>query len=95
LHRWRRGIRIQLGYGIHRYATDRIWKVPHFEKMLYDQAQLAIASTECFRVSGQEKYRRMTKELFEYACRNRVCQLPTNSLQEMLAQLRLLPPPEE
>ncbi|HJN10529.1 MAG TPA: thioredoxin domain-containing protein [Pirellulaceae bacterium] len=64
------GIYDQVGYGIHRYATDRIWKVPHFEKMLYDQAQLAMASAECFRASGQEKYRRMTDELFEYVLRD-------------------------
>ncbi|MDP6556033.1 MAG: thioredoxin domain-containing protein [Pirellulaceae bacterium] len=64
------GIYDQVGYGIHRYATDRIWKVPHFEKMLYDQALLAMASAECFRASGQEKYRRMTDELFEYVLRD-------------------------
>ncbi len=64
------GIYDQVGFGIHRYATDRIWKVPHFEKMLYDQAQLAMASAECYRASGQEKYRRMTDELFEYVLRD-------------------------
>lgn len=64
------GIYDQVGYGIHRYATDGIWKVPHFEKMLYDQAQLAMASAECYRASGQERYRRMTDELFEYVLRD-------------------------
>ncbi len=64
------GIYDQVGYGIHRYATDGIWKVPHFEKMLYDQAQLAMASAEYYRASGQEKYRRMTDELFEYVLRD-------------------------
>ena len=64
------GIYDQVGFGIHRYATDKIWKVPHFEKMLYDQAQLAMASAECFRAGGEEKYRRMTDELFEYVLRD-------------------------
>ncbi len=64
------GIYDQIGYGIHRYATDRIWKVPHFEKMLYDQAQLAMASAECYRATGQAKYRRLTEELFEYVLRD-------------------------
>jgi uncharacterized protein len=64
------GIFDQIGYGIHRYATDNIWQVPHFEKMLYDQAQLAMASAECFHASKQQKYRRMTDELFEYVLRD-------------------------
>ncbi len=60
------GVYDQLGYGIHRYAVDRMWKVPHFEKMLYDQAQLAMAAAECYRATGETKYRRMTEELFAY-----------------------------
>jgi uncharacterized protein YyaL (SSP411 family) len=64
------GIYDQLGYGIHRYATDRIWKVPHFEKMLYDQAQLAMVCAECFRSTGETKHRRMTEELFDYVLRD-------------------------
>ncbi|MEE8451021.1 MAG: thioredoxin domain-containing protein [Thermoguttaceae bacterium] len=64
------GIYDQLGFGIHRYATDRVWRVPHFEKMLYDQAQLALVSAECFAATGQPKYRRMTEELFGYVLRD-------------------------
>ncbi|NQU14767.1 MAG: thioredoxin domain-containing protein, partial [Desulfobacteraceae bacterium] len=43
------GVYDQIGYGFHRYSTDRKWLVPHFEKMLYDQALLAIAYTEAFQ----------------------------------------------
>ena len=39
----------QIGFGIHRYSTDQEWLVPHFEKMLYDQALFATASLELFR----------------------------------------------
>ncbi len=64
------GIFDQLGYGIHRYATDRVWKVPHFEKMLYDQAQLAMVSAECYRASGEARYRQITEAIIEYVLRD-------------------------
>jgi uncharacterized protein YyaL (SSP411 family) len=64
------GIFDQLGYGIHRYATDRVWKVPHFEKMLYDQAQLAMVSAACYRVSGETRYRQMAEAVCEYVLRD-------------------------
>jgi uncharacterized protein YyaL (SSP411 family) len=66
----RGGIYDQVGYGIHRYATDRLWKVPHFEKMLYDQAQLAMVCAEYSQLSGRPQYRRMTEEMFEYVLRD-------------------------
>ena len=47
------GIWDHVGFGFHRYAMDASWLVPHFEKMLYDQALLAMAYTEAFRVTGQ------------------------------------------
>jgi len=66
----RGGIYDQVGYGIHRYATDRLWKVPHFEKMLYDQAQLSMVCAEYSRLSDRPQYRRMTEELYEYVLRD-------------------------
>ncbi len=51
------GIHDQLGHGIHRYATDVRWLVPHWEKMLPDQAMLLLALAEAFAVVGQERYR--------------------------------------
>ena len=47
----RGGIYDHVGFGFHRYSTDRVWKLPHFEKMLYDQALLAMAYTEAFEVT--------------------------------------------
>ncbi len=64
------GIYDQVGFGIHRYATDNRWKVPHFEKMLYDQAQLSMASAVYFQVTGEKQYRQMTTEIFEYVLRD-------------------------
>ena len=51
------GIHDQLGGGFHRYATDAIWLVPHFEQMLYDNAQLARAYIHAFALTGDERYR--------------------------------------
>lgn len=42
-----------LAQGFHRYSTDRQWHIPHFEKMLYDQAQLAVAYTQAFQVTPE------------------------------------------
>jgi uncharacterized protein len=66
----RGGIYDHLGFGFHRYSTDRSWLVPHFEKMLYDQALLAMAYTEAFQYTGQEEYRRTVEETLTYACRD-------------------------
>ena len=46
----------QLGGGFHRYSVDDRWFVPHFEKMLYDQAQLAISYLEAFQITGDRQY---------------------------------------
>ena len=51
------GIYDQLGGGFARYSTDERWLVPHFEKMLYDNAQLAHAYLEAYRATGDERYR--------------------------------------
>lgn len=52
----RGGIRDQLAGGFHRYSTDRSWTVPHFEKMLYDNAQLALVLTELFAITRDPRY---------------------------------------
>ncbi|OHE76426.1 MAG: hypothetical protein A3F67_08450 [Verrucomicrobia bacterium RIFCSPHIGHO2_12_FULL_41_10] len=49
------GLHDHLGGGFHRYSVDAIWQVPHFEKMLYDQAQLAIAYLEAWQVTGENR----------------------------------------
>ncbi len=62
----RGGIYDQLGGGFHRYAVDAIWLVPHFEKMLYDNAQLARVYLHAFQVTGNEFYKRIAVETLEY-----------------------------
>lgn len=60
------GIYDQLGFGFHRYATDRAWRIPHFEKMLYDQALLSIAYIEAFTLTKDPTFARSAKETFSY-----------------------------
>ena len=50
------GITDQIGFGFHRYSTDAEWKLPHFEKMLYDQAMILAALSEAFQVTGKGEY---------------------------------------
>ena len=64
------GIFDQLGSGFHRYSTDAQWLVPHFEKMLYDQALLTLAYVEAYQASGQQKFRVTAKETVEYILRD-------------------------
>ena len=64
------GIFDHLGYGFHRYSTDAGWLVPHFEKMLYDQALLALAYTEAFRLWGDAAFRGTAEEIFAYVLRD-------------------------
>ena len=66
----RGGIYDQLGGGFHRYSTDEYWLVPHFEKMLYDQALLAMAYTETYQVTGKTFYADMVKSIFDYVLRD-------------------------
>ncbi|HEY6008081.1 MAG TPA: thioredoxin domain-containing protein [Geobacteraceae bacterium] len=63
------GICDQLGFGFHRYAVDREWLVPHFEKMLYDQALIAAVSLETFQVAGSPYYLELAEEIFAYVLR--------------------------
>lgn len=66
----RGGIFDHIGYGFHRYSTDAYWLVPHFEKMMYDQALLAIAYTEAWQYSGKDEFKRTAEEIFEYVSRD-------------------------
>lgn len=60
------GIYDHIGFGFHRYSTDAMWFLPHFEKMLYDQAMLAMAYLECYQVTGDRTYEATSKEIFEW-----------------------------
>ncbi len=60
------GIYDQVGGGFHRYATDQKWRVPHFEKMLYDNALLAVAYLEGYQAAGREDFARIAQETLEY-----------------------------
>ena len=64
------GIYDHVGYGFHRYSTDPKWLVPHFEKMLYDQALLAIAYTEAYQATKNELFKTTVKEILEYVSRD-------------------------
>ncbi len=63
------GIYDHLGGGFHRYATDREWQVPHFEKMLYDNAELPRVYTEAYRATRQERYRDIVEGTLSFARR--------------------------
>jgi uncharacterized protein YyaL (SSP411 family) len=63
------GIYDQLGGGFHRYSTERTWTVPHFEKMLYDNAQLAEIYAKAFRQTQKPLYRRIVSETLDFVSR--------------------------
>ncbi len=63
------GIYDHLGGGFHRYATDALWLVPHFEKMLYDNAQLARVYVHAWQVTGVPLFRRVAEETLDYLLR--------------------------
>ncbi len=60
----------QVGGGFHRYSVDERWSVPHFEKMLYDKAQLAVAYLEASQASGEEFYAGVARDILEYVLRD-------------------------
>jgi uncharacterized protein len=64
------GIYDHVGYGFHRYSTDEKWLLPHFEKMLYDQALLSIAYIEAYLATGKAEYRDTASEVIEYVLRD-------------------------
>ncbi len=66
----RGGMFDHVGLGFHRYSTDAHWLLPHFEKMLYDQAMLAMAYTEAYQATGKDAYRRTAEEIFAYVLRD-------------------------
>jgi uncharacterized protein len=64
------GIWDHVGFGFHRYATDRQWLLPHFEKMLYDQAFLAMAYLEAFKITRNPLFEQTAREIFTYVLRD-------------------------
>ncbi len=64
------GIYDQIGYGVHRYTVDGVWFVPHFEKMLYNQAQVALAAARYHALTGDARVRRMAEEIYAYVQRD-------------------------
>lgn len=64
------GIFDQVGFGFHRYSTDRNWLVPHFEKMLYDQALLIIAYTETYQATQNIDFKKTAEEIIQYVLRD-------------------------
>jgi uncharacterized protein YyaL (SSP411 family) len=66
----RGGIHDAVGGGFHRYAVDEDWFVPHFEKMLYDQAQIALNAAEVWQATGDERHAWLVRDILEYALRD-------------------------
>ena len=66
----RGGIHDHVGFGFHRYATDQTWLVPHFEKMLYDQAFLVMAYVEAYQATGQKAYEETARNVLTYVLRD-------------------------
>ena len=64
------GLFDHIGFGFHRYSTDADWLVPHFEKMLYDQASLMMAYTEAYQITKKQEYATVVKEIFQYVTSN-------------------------
>jgi len=64
------GMYDQLGGGFHRYSVDAHWFVPHFEKMLYDQAQLAVSYLEAFQITGDASYSQTARGILDYVLRD-------------------------
>ena len=73
LKRWRgEACTDHLGGGFHRYSVDAQWRVPHFEKMLYDQAQLVCSYLDAFQITHDEFYSRIASETLEYVLREMI-----------------------
>lgn len=67
---YRGGIYDHIGFGFSRYSTDQKWLVPHFEKMLYDNALLALAYLEAYQATGKQLYATVAKQIFTYVRRD-------------------------
>ena len=66
----RGGVNDQMGGGFHRYSVDSQWFVPHFEKMLYDQAQLAVSYLEAYQLTGVPRYATVARSILDYVLRD-------------------------
>ncbi len=64
------GIWDHIGYGFHRYSVDPGWLIPHFEKMLYDQALLVLVYLEAYQATGELEYRKTAEQILEYVLRD-------------------------
>jgi len=64
------GIFDHIGFGFHRYSTDSQWLVPHFEKMLYDQALIAMAYIEAYQATNKDEYKNTAQQIFTYVIRD-------------------------
>jgi uncharacterized protein YyaL (SSP411 family) len=64
------GMYDHIGGGFHRYSTDQRWHIPHFEKMMYDQAILTKTYLEAYQITKNEEYAQTAREIFEYALRD-------------------------
>jgi uncharacterized protein YyaL (SSP411 family) len=64
------GIHDHIGGGFHRYSVDRYWHVPHFEKMLYDQAQLTSAYLDAFQITQDQQYGDVARDILDYVARD-------------------------
>lgn len=64
------GLWDHVGFGFHRYSTDGEWILPHFEKMLYDQALISIGCIETYQQTGNKLYRNITEDIFTYVLRD-------------------------
>ena len=72
-HMARGGIYDHLAGGFHRYSTDELWLVPHFEKMLYDQAALAMVYLEGYQVAGNENFESVARGVLDYVLKDMTC----------------------
>ncbi|MFX1350080.1 MAG: thioredoxin domain-containing protein [Promethearchaeota archaeon] len=66
------GIYDHIGFGFHRYSTDSKWLVPHFEKMLYDQALIAMAYIEAYQATKNDLYKKTAQEIISYVLRDMI-----------------------
>ena len=64
------GMHDHLGGGFHRYSVDRYWHVPHFEKMLYDQAQLAVGYLDAFQITQDRQFASVARDILDYVARD-------------------------
>jgi uncharacterized protein YyaL (SSP411 family) len=64
------GMHDHIGGGFHRYSVDRYWHVPHFEKMLYDQAQLAVAYLDAYQITRDGQYQAVARDILDYVARD-------------------------